>query len=1636
MKRTPIPAWLFAPPVQLDRPPVIKREQGLPFDQLTWPDFERLVLRVVAADREVLDCRVYGVPGQAQHGIDLLATRVASPGEQACFQCKKVKGFRVADVHAAIKKFEEGPWTTRTREFTLCVASSLESTDLTDAIVKERARLAASNIVLRVWDGSPSGELNVLLKDLPQIVDDFFGREWVRAFNGQAAANNLGERLDGIDFAALRERLSELYRVIFSQHDPGLRPCQSEPNDYSRRYVRADILESAVVEQGSLVGAGRRESVESRAQPTSDRMEHEPQQTSAPAVSTYSVRRPTWEWLRDKENCIVLGEPGHGKSVLLRQLAIVLNTKDFVEEMPFGTSHARRLPVWISFARFAAAIAKDSSISVEDFFCSWLHQYGYGDTQHLFRKALRDSAFVLLVDGLDEGAEAKEGCEALDRVITFSRSHRAIVVCTSRPRSFASLPVPLMWPSATLAPLDDGQIEELATRWFAIAEGASTDESDETRLARAKPRGEGFCNAIKASARTHELARNPLLCQALIELYRLSHRLPEARIRAYGEIIDLFLRRHPQARAHAGFATPPAALEDLRDADLQDILIKIASDTQSTETGDIALRERCVELCAQYLEDDLMGLGLPRPRAVRRAPEIIELLINHFGILIERSPGELSFVHLSLQEFLAAKAVAAMPEPEQLTWVRTVALQQKWRECLICWFAIQGEIGHRTLAVYASRILEEIGRRGEWERLQTLSLRTVLATADLGLPVGEARNVIAEAIQEVDTSPFPDFRSKLARSITVGALGGSIKEECAAAIVRWTPARSYFDRAQMLRAFGGWSASTDLEETLRRALRDERVECRRAAAESYAEAFAANPMAPPYLLSVAKSNARPEVRAAALHALTQISAWSDFASEAAEWNIGSHAPELQLSCIATRVRSQLHTKDDLARLLTILSADSLDYALREQLTRLICDGWPRDTALRSRCLRFIRQEHGTADLPFPLEYLVSGYQNDSEIAGAIAGLLGCYGIHMVINPGRFWELLRAGYAGHQIVVQATRSALAEYQEKFAAIMWHPHTVPAYLVLADDQARDELIAGYRDADLQGRYWIVSTLFQGWSQDSVVQKQIQRWANESVALAAPLAEYAKYVKPLEAERLIWLERLVSEADDRIVSRPIYALLEERPDERTHSLVSERLKDPGIWYYHRINLEATLAAAYPECEQSRHTVERAFTEADGPSLGVLAAAYQNDPAIRPRLLTAAAPAPVDVRLSIASFLRERGGSPDLIERLTPGVLTEETGAVRAAALMARARACRHDASRAPSLIELLSVEATAIGVVMNRRRRTAVAALLEMGEADRVAQILADDKHSLPHRWIDLLERDFVSLGALLDHWTDLQAAATTRGLSIKLPVAELLNAGYGPFLERASTVRSQIEESLDAKGKEWHAGQQIEILSRLHPRSAELRSTLCKTLDGRASTLPSGRHACLAVRLLGEHFGGDVGVLADVIPVGQLPDLASGSPGVLGHLVRSWPQIDLAIAARGSGLEDRKRWSALDRLICTTVWGYWDEASTAAREVISQRYRHGYVEPEDAEALRIWARSDGSLNTLGRWRESSDGDEATAALMLLGDRASIPREDADWLRSAFNRGIADKTKAPLDGYDLAAGHVVPWLQKAYELLSRSG
>lgn len=84
-----VPTWLETPATDVPtvEPPVDTRAQLLPLNDLTWEHFERLCLRFIRTQAFVVRATIYGVKGQKQHGIDLLA-RLSDPLRYEVYQCK------------------------------------------------------------------------------------------------------------------------------------------------------------------------------------------------------------------------------------------------------------------------------------------------------------------------------------------------------------------------------------------------------------------------------------------------------------------------------------------------------------------------------------------------------------------------------------------------------------------------------------------------------------------------------------------------------------------------------------------------------------------------------------------------------------------------------------------------------------------------------------------------------------------------------------------------------------------------------------------------------------------------------------------------------------------------------------------------------------------------------------------------------------------------------------------------------------------------------------------------------------------------------------------------------------------------------------------------------------------------------------------------------------------------------------------------------------------------------------------------------------------------------------------------------------------------------------------------------------
>jgi hypothetical protein len=173
-------------------PPVQSRPQTLPFDQLSWENFERLCTRLIASAGDVKDCHRYGVRGDFQAGIDILAHHHTDDGriERWCYQCKRWQRMTEGDLRRIVTGFEF-------EADQYVVQISLEAgADLRNVVAD------MENVDL--WDAE---DISSKLKDKPALVEDFFGAAWRAVFCTTATGDQRQPRTPNpfTDVVAIRD---------------------------------------------------------------------------------------------------------------------------------------------------------------------------------------------------------------------------------------------------------------------------------------------------------------------------------------------------------------------------------------------------------------------------------------------------------------------------------------------------------------------------------------------------------------------------------------------------------------------------------------------------------------------------------------------------------------------------------------------------------------------------------------------------------------------------------------------------------------------------------------------------------------------------------------------------------------------------------------------------------------------------------------------------------------------------------------------------------------------------------------------------------------------------------------------------------------------------------------------------------------------------------------------------------------------------------------------------------------------------------------------------------------------------------------------------------------------------------------
>lgn len=157
-------------------PPASKDPGTLPFRARSWPDFERILLQYAEHVDGLRSVRIYGVRGQAQHGIDLYGTDPA--GETVAYQAKNVQRFTAASLRAALKKFnDEPPPLLGVRRLVVCTACRTDDKKVGEELAKQRK--ANPKLKIDLYD---ERTLSEGLRGRPDLVRRLFGAAWQVVF--------------------------------------------------------------------------------------------------------------------------------------------------------------------------------------------------------------------------------------------------------------------------------------------------------------------------------------------------------------------------------------------------------------------------------------------------------------------------------------------------------------------------------------------------------------------------------------------------------------------------------------------------------------------------------------------------------------------------------------------------------------------------------------------------------------------------------------------------------------------------------------------------------------------------------------------------------------------------------------------------------------------------------------------------------------------------------------------------------------------------------------------------------------------------------------------------------------------------------------------------------------------------------------------------------------------------------------------------------------------------------------------------------------------------------------------------------------------------------------------------------------
>ena len=359
----------------------------------------------------------------------------------------------------------------------------------------------------------------------------------------------------------------------------------------------------------------------------------------------------------EHDKLVILGDPGSGKTTLVRFLALkhAMALQRGTEDDPgLGPVY---FPILIRIADYAESEAYQTQ-GLSDFLNEYYRrlecpQAGLVD---LLETELKNGKCLILLDGLDEIVSSDIRRKIVKQIEEFVRRHddaQNRFVVTSRIAGYRSAALLPPFVHYTVRDMNDEQVQRFLEKWCLAVETAQTpDVSIEIRKLSAKREVDGITSAIERSPGVRRLAVNPLLLRTLALIHRTGAQLPQKRIELYKLAADTLARTWRTAQGVAESAL-------VRDEFLTPMLGALAYWMHEHKpTGIATEQEVYVQLGKEWarvrhIKD--WDPDEPDPEIVTEIQLFLQAVREHTGLFVERAPQRYGFMHLTFEEYYAAR---------------------------------------------------------------------------------------------------------------------------------------------------------------------------------------------------------------------------------------------------------------------------------------------------------------------------------------------------------------------------------------------------------------------------------------------------------------------------------------------------------------------------------------------------------------------------------------------------------------------------------------------------------------------------------------------------------------------------------------------------------------------------------------------------------------------------------------------------------------------------------------------------------------------------------------------------------------------------------------------------------------------